>query len=131
MNKPAGYRGYISSRPVFDNRTPQHVQNLVLREYARRNDFQYLLSATEYAMPGCYQMLEGTLSDISSIDGILCYSLFMLPRNRDKRLSIFRRILEAGKSIHFAVEDLSITREEDVPKIEDFWLVQNFMAMGA
>ena len=34
-NEPArtGYRGYIGSRPVLGNRTPQAVQNLVIRDY--------------------------------------------------------------------------------------------------
>ena len=31
-----GLRGYIASRPVAGARVPQHVQNLVIRDYARR-----------------------------------------------------------------------------------------------
>ena len=33
----SGWRGYISPRPVRGSRTPQHVQNLVIRDYAQRN----------------------------------------------------------------------------------------------
>jgi sporadic carbohydrate cluster protein (TIGR04323 family) len=45
-----GHRGYIASRPVRGQDWPQHVQNLVVRDYAQRNGLHYLLSATEYAM---------------------------------------------------------------------------------
>ena len=47
----AGHRGYIFSRPFHGNRVPQHVQNMVIRDYCQRNGLNYLLSATEYAMP--------------------------------------------------------------------------------
>ena len=33
-NAPKGYRGYISARATGGGRTPQHVQNLVIRDYA-------------------------------------------------------------------------------------------------
>ena len=41
-----GYRGYIGSRPVRGERTPQQVQNLVIRDYAQRNGIAFKLSAT-------------------------------------------------------------------------------------
>ena len=58
MSNRFGYRGYIASRPVRGLAQPQHVQNLVVRDYASRAKLPYLLSATEYAMPGCYMVLE-------------------------------------------------------------------------
>jgi hypothetical protein len=53
-----GYRGYVFSRSVDNHRVPQHIQNLVIRDYAARRKLHYLLSATEYAMPGCYLILD-------------------------------------------------------------------------
>ncbi len=67
MNNPVnrqnslGHRGYIASRPVRGQEWPQHVQNLVVRDYAQRNGLHYLLSATEYAMDACYMNLETVL----------------------------------------------------------------------
>ena len=58
-----GYRGYIASRPVRGTSTPQHVQNLVIRDYAARSGLDFKLSATEYAMDGCYLMLEAVLDE--------------------------------------------------------------------
>ena len=43
-------KGYIFSRKFYDERVPQHIQNLVLRNYCQVNKLHYLLSATEYAM---------------------------------------------------------------------------------
>ena len=31
-----GYRGYVFSRSVDSHRVPQHIQNLVIRDYAAR-----------------------------------------------------------------------------------------------
>ena len=61
------------------DRIPQQVQNLVIRNYADRNRLTYLLSATEYAMPNCYMMLEKVIKELSGLEGVICYSLFMLP----------------------------------------------------
>lgn len=125
----SGYRGYVGSRPLFGGgRTPQHVQNIVLRDYARRKKLHYLLSAVEYAMPDCFQILESILTELSGVDGILCYSLFMLPDEEAKRIVLYDKILAAKKSIHFAVEDLTILNANDISRIEDIWLTQKLIA---
>jgi len=125
----SGYRGYVGSRPLFGGgRTPQHVQNIVLRDYARRKELHYLLSAVEYAMPDCFQILESILTELSGVDGILCYSLFMLPDEEAKRIVLYDKILAAKKSIHFAVEDLTILNANDISRIEDIWLTQKLIA---
>lgn len=119
MTNTKGYRGYIGSRPYQGQRTPQHVQNLVIRDFCQRNAFLYLLSATEYNMPGCYMMLEEVMSELPSLDGIVLYSLFMLPNNRDRRQGLVRRVLECGATLHSALENFSITNEEDYQRVEN------------
>ena len=89
-----GFRGYVSSRVFCKERVPQHVQNLVIRDYCARKAITYLLSATEYAMPSCYMMLEQTMNDLENLDGIVCYSLFQLPSDRTRRMQLFERVLE-------------------------------------
>ena len=66
LSDQKGYRGYVFSRPVDSHRVPQHIQNLVIRDYAARRKLHYLLSATEYAMPGCYLILEQVLADLAA-----------------------------------------------------------------
>ena len=41
-------KGYIFSRDFFGERVPQNVQNIVLRDYCKKNKHTFLLSGTEY-----------------------------------------------------------------------------------
>ena len=125
--KREGYRGYIASRPVAGERTAQHVQNLVVRDYARRKGLAFLLSATEYAMPGCYMMLEQVLDELPAIEGIICYSLGMLPADSARRRAVWRRVLDEGASLHGALEGLMVRSEADVARVEDIWLVRGLL----
>lgn len=126
MSRRFGYRGYIASRLVRGLNQPQNVQNLVIRDYAQRNGLDYLLSATEYAMDGCYMILESVLDELPRIEGIICYSLFMLPQKQERRLAVYDRILGAGATLHGALENLSVTTQADLHKVEDMFLVDHF-----
>jgi sporadic carbohydrate cluster protein (TIGR04323 family) len=119
----AGYRGYIASRPVRDEMTPQHVQNLVVRDYASRNELPFLLSATEYAMSGCFMMLDTAVGSLDEIDGIIFFSLFMMPPDPARRRRIYRRTLKLGRSLHFALENLAFESERDIDRLEDMFRV--------
>ena len=105
-------------------RAPQHVQNIIIRDYCTRNNLFYLLSSTEYVEKKCHLMLQQTLEELNLIDGIVAYSLFQLPEDKTLRPKIYKRILDLKKEIHFSVENLKITRAEDVEKIENIWLVR-------
>ena len=123
-----GYRGYIGTRPLNGSRTPQSVQNLVVRDYAQRNKLQYLLSSVEYAMPNCYLMLNEVLAELAKLEGVICYSLFMLPADADRRLAVYRRMLGGGGVLHAALESQTLRGEEDIQRWEDIWLVQQALA---
>ena len=43
-------RGYIFSRPFMGERAPQHVQNIVIKDFCKSNSLEYLLSVSEYKM---------------------------------------------------------------------------------
>ena len=120
----AGHRGYIGSRPYFGDRAAQHVQNLVIRDYCQRNKYQYLLSVTEYAMPGCYMMLEEVMREASTLSGVVLYSLFMLPARRERRLQVYDRVLRTGATLHGALEDLTVAGVADIQRIEDIWRIK-------
>lgn len=114
-------RGYIFSRKFFGERVPQHVQNLVIRDYCLRNRLEYLLSATEYAMEDSHLIFQQVLNDLDSIDGIALYSLFQLPKETDYREKIYTLILKKSKQLHFAVEGLKITNEVERDRVEILW----------
>ena len=127
MAERSGYRGYIGSRAYMGERTAQHVQNLVIRDYCQRNGFTYLLSATEYTMENCYVMLEEVLREVDAIEGIAMYSLFMLPARQTRREQVYARVLGAGATIHGALENLAITSDENVRRVEDILKINRMM----
>lgn len=119
-----GYRGYIGSRRYGAERAAQHVQNLVIRDYCQRNALPFLLSATEYAMEGCYMVLEDVMAEAEQkLEGVVFYSLFMLPTRPERRHQVYRRLLGAGASLHFGLENLAIRGEADIRRAEDILLI--------
>lgn len=118
------FRGYIFSRPFMGERVPQHVQNLVIRDYCERNCINYLLSATEYAMQGCHLILEQVLCELPDIDGIAVYSLFQLPEEAAQRNRIYNQVVGMQKTIHFAVEGLRASTLQDCERIETLWCIR-------
>ena len=115
----SGYRGYVASRPVRGTSFPQQVQNLVVRDYAARQGLLYLLSATEYAMPSCYLMMNAVLEELPKLQGLIFFSIFMLPRRKERRLDVFDRVLAAGCELHAALENVVLRRREDIAGLED------------
>ena len=122
-----GYRGYISSRPFGGERAPQHVQNIVIRAFCERKNVQYLLSATELAMPNCFLMLEQLLENIEAVDGIVFYSLKQLPTQSAQKKEILQRVIAVNRSIHFAVEGLSVSDYSSAERVEEITLVQSVL----
>ena len=118
------FRGYIFSQPFLGERVPQHVQNIVIRDYCAKNNFQYLLSASEYAIVGSSLILQQTISEFDKIDGIVAYSIFQLPEKSSTRKSIVKTFLDAKKEIHFACENMSIKSIYDFQKIETIWQIK-------
>jgi len=120
-------RGYIYSRPFMGERVPQHVQNMVVRDYCQRNGLDFLLSAAEYAMPDSDLMLAQLLFELKDIDGIIAYSLFQLPEDSIKRHRIYNQIIDMKKNMYFAVEGLSMTTIQDCERIETLWCVRQIL----
>ncbi len=117
-------RGYLFSRPFMGERVPQHVQNLVIRDYCGRNKLHFLLSATEYAMDGCHLILKQVLDELPDIAGIAFYSLFQLSEDAAERKAVYARALSLGKTLHFAVEGLKAGNQADCDRIETLWRVR-------
>ena len=131
MNRPAsqgGFRGYIGSRPVAGQSYPQKVQNLVIRDYAARLSLDLKLSVTEYAMRGCYMMLQDVLEELDRLDGVILFSLFMLPADATRRQAIYDRVLANRCALHAALEDLVLKDAGDVGRFEEALRVSAWLA---
>ena len=72
-------KGYIFSRPFYGERAPQHIQNIVNQDYCKKNQYNFILSSTEYASKNSSHILFEILDNIKNYDGIILYSFLQLP----------------------------------------------------
>lgn len=108
----------------MNERAPQHIQNIIIREFCKRENLHYNLSAVEYAMDSCYKTLHQLIYDLKNLDGIVAYSLFQLPFDDEERCQILKKVLKKKKSFYFALEGLKLSNLEDFIKIENIWMVK-------
>ena len=119
-----GFRGYIFSRPIDSNLIPQRVQKLVVKDYCERFNLFFKLSATEYKMSNSYLMFNSVMKEIKKIDGIIFYSLFMLPDNKINRYKIYNKVILKKKQLHFALEEIQLIKKKDIQKIENIYQIK-------
>lgn len=117
-------KGYIFSRPFFDERAPQHVQNIVIRNFCKQNSFHFLFSASEYRMKNNYSILEDLLNNSKDFDGIVAYSLLMLPENITIRNRILNKLIIKKKFLSCAVENITIKSIKDIKRINNLWKIK-------
>ena len=123
MKNKLGYRGYIFSKEIRGNFIPQRVQNLVIKDYAERKKIFFKLSATEYNFQN-HKNLKQVLKRINSFDGMIFYSLFMLPVAKKERLEIYNKFFVNKKHLHFALEEIVVKSKKDSYIIEDILSVK-------
>ena len=117
-------RGYNFSRSFMGERVPQHVQNIVIKDFCQKRNLNFMLSVSEYAMDNSFLILKDLLNNLSGLYGIAAYSIFQMPVNDKERNDIFKKILRKKKKIFFACENLEISKKEDISRIENLWLVK-------
>ena len=117
-------KGYIFSRSFMGERVPQHIQNIVIRNYCQNNNYEYLLSATEYAMPNCHMVLKQTILESQNLDGIVLYSLFQLPEIKADRFLVVKELLDKKKQLHCAVENIQINNINDFNDVDLIWQIK-------
>lgn len=117
-------RGYIFSRPFFEERVPQHIQNIVIRNYCEKNNILFLLSFTEYTMKNSSLMLDSIIKNLNKIDGIVFYSFFQMPTFASERKKIYNKILKENKEIHFVVEKIVFKTKNQISLLEDMFNIK-------
>ena len=126
QNNIKGFRGYIFSREINDNFIPQRVQNLIIRDFALRNKIFFKLSSTEYNMKNSYTMLNSLIQDYLKIDGIIFYSIEMLPNDKKFINNLMKTFVEKKKKIYFALEEIKVSNKNDIKKIIEILLIKKF-----
>ena len=118
-SKKSGFRGYIFSRTIDGSFIPHRVQNLVIKDYCQRKKLFFKLSATEYKMKDSYIMLNAVLKELNKIDGVVFYSIFMLPEDSRLRKKICNLFLKSKKNLHFALEEIVLKNLTSLKEIEN------------
>jgi sporadic carbohydrate cluster protein (TIGR04323 family) len=77
-------------------------------------------------MPGSYMILEDLLDELPRLNGIICYSIFMLPPDERRRREVYDRVLREGCNLHAAVEEIAIASNDDIQAVEDILLVNKY-----
>ncbi len=117
-------RGYNFSRPFMGERVPQHVQNIVIKDFCEKNKLNFLLSATEYSMKNSSYILNELINDLNNLYGIVAYSIFQLPESEKKRKEMLQIIIKKKKKIFFACENLKVSNKSEMIKIETIWKIR-------
>lgn len=119
-----GWQGYIFSRNFNGTFVPQRVQTLVIREYCKKNKKHFLLSSTEYNMENCFMMLKAMVEEHLNIEAIVFYSTYLLPSDYKMRKDAYKKLLESGRELHFALEEIVVRNQEEIEKLEDLLMVR-------
>lgn len=99
-------RGYIASGAFSGYRTPQHLQNQVVKHYCDSNQLIFVLSRAEYWINGSTQcQLWAALNE--GYKNIVFFSLWQLPVETIEREKIYRHCSNHQIILHFATERLS------------------------
>ena len=117
-------KGYIFSRPFLGERVPQHIQNIVIRDYCKKKNITFLMSVTEYAVEGSLYILLELIQNLKNYDGVIFYSLFQLPIKKKDRHQIYDDIVKNKKQLHFVVENISAKNKNDFIQIEKIFLLK-------
>ena len=104
-------KGYVFSRKFNGNLTPQKIQNIVLRDYSLKKNYNFIMSSVEYSMNDCFFVLEGLVKSLKKYDGIVAYSIFQMPLDQKKRIKIYKELILKKKELHFALEDVVLSKK--------------------
>ena len=119
-------KGYIFSKEFQDERAPQNIQNLVLRDYCKKNNYNFILSSTEYIFAENALVLSSLVNDLKKIDGIILYSIFQLPENQKLREKIIKKVItkkkkKKKKQMHFVLESFILKDKSDINYLDTIW----------
>lgn len=105
-------RGYIASGEFNGYRTPQHIQNQIVKAYCDANDLLYVLSRAEYWINGSTKcQLWAALKE--GFSNIVFFSLWQLPQEEAERYKVYKHCSKNGIVLHFATERMSTDSTKD------------------
>lgn len=119
------WQGYVFSREINGNIIPQRVQNLVIRTYVDNSGNDFVLSATEFNLKGSFMALWAVADNFAMIDGVVFYSVHMLPTKISERQKLYSMAFEHNVELHFALEGITIRQKQDTYIVEDLLMANS------
>lgn len=128
MTNRIGFRGYVTSRDFGGFVIPVPLQSLALRDYCSRHSMVYVLPVNENSFPNSYMVLEGLIKDLSAYEGVIMYSMRMLPKRVERRREIYKKIFSQACSLHIVLEDMVIKSSYEENQLEELILFDQLAA---
>ena len=72
---------------------PQHVQNIIIKDFCNKNKLNFLLSATEYSMKESSHIINELVDNIDNLYGIVAIVFFNYYSDKKIRKKILNKIL--------------------------------------
>ncbi len=127
VDNKKGFRGYVASGRINGNFIPQQVQNIVIRDYAKKNNLLYKLSASEYIVKNSTMILESLIKEFNKLEGVILYSIFQLPNDRLYRKNFYKKLFESNCTLHAAVENIKLKDKSDLIKCEEILILSEIL----
>ncbi len=100
---------YTNLRKFGNNTLTAPVQNLILRDYCKKQKISFSLPIEEYIFENCYAELEGIISNLKNVKGIIMCSFEMLPQDQKYLKFFFKKV--RNLEIHFVLEKIIINEK--------------------
>ena len=123
-------QGYVVNVEFDGLYVPATMQNLMIRDYAKRNGLKLRISVGEYCFPGCTLQLDNIVKKLPEVEGIAMCIMFMLPKDDTKRQQLYDKVIAAAAALHLLLENIVVRSAEDAERVEEI-LYLNRMIRGA
>ena len=121
-------RGYIASGLISGHRTPQHLQNQIVKAYCDLNNLTFILSRAEYWIDGNTDcQLWAALKE--GFKHIVFFSIWQLPVEYQNRIKIYDYCETNKITLHFATERVCIQENGDCTEDLEILIKSNLMVL--
>ena len=68
--------------------------------------------------------MKSLIKETKTLDGLIIYSINLLPENKSERKYFLNSFLKQKKKIHFALEEIALDNKNKIREIEDIYFVK-------
>jgi len=108
--------GYVTSQKFGNFLIPIPFQNIILNDYAKKQNFQYHLPSTELVINDFYLSLFSTIKKMDKSTLLCMCSILMLPMEEKKLNLFFKILIEKKIKVHCVYEKVVLSSLEDYNK---------------